>query len=69
MTRNMVNSSLIAAVAYSPEQLTLEVELNDGSIYQYYGVSPGVYELLMDAPSKGSFFNDRIKQNYKFTKI
>ena len=69
MTRTLINSSVIAAVSYASDQNVLEVELNDGGIYQYYDVGPDVYERFMLAPSKGSFFHNRIKQSYKFIKV
>lgn len=62
MERLPVQSSDLASVGYDAETLTLEVEFNSGSIYQYSGVPLDIYEGLMSAGSKGRFFNQFIKK-------
>ena len=42
MERKRVNSSKIRAVGYDPKPQVLEVELSDGKVIQYRGVSPEV---------------------------
>lgn len=69
MQRISVSSSNIAAIGYDPDSNTLEIEFNDGSVYQYYGVSALVYQELMDAPSHGKYFAQNIKNDYEYQKI
>jgi len=69
MDRQPVRSSNICSVGYEPETRTLEVEFNSGGIYQYSGVPETVYQGLMQAISKGSYFHDYIKDRYSCRKV
>lgn len=61
MERVPVQSSNLSSVGYDPDTLTLEVEFQHGGVYQYFGVPGHVYEGLIGAASKGSFFHQNIK--------
>ncbi len=56
MDRVPVSSSNLASVGYEPETTTLEVEFLNGSIYQHFNVPEYVFEGLINAPSKGSYY-------------
>jgi hypothetical protein len=56
-----VNSSLLANVSYDAGQSVLQLELCDGAIYRYFDVPPVIYEGLLAANSKGSYFNARFE--------
>ncbi len=62
-----VSSSDIYSVGY--ENGTLYICFNKGGIYAYYGVPQNVYLGLMQASSKGRFFHQNIKKNYKYEKL
>jgi hypothetical protein len=47
----------------------LEIEFQNGHIYQYYGVPPKVYEELMNASSHGKYFNAHIRNAYLYRKV
>ena len=64
-----VSSSNLRSIGYEPETATLEVEFNNGSVYQYHGVSKEIFDSFMQAGSKGSYFNANIKNNYGTTKL
>lgn len=64
MERKRVNSSNIRAVGYDEKARTLEIEFNNGSVYQYTGVQPEVHRRMMSASSIGSFFKDSIEEDY-----
>jgi hypothetical protein len=64
MERTKVTSSQLSAVGYDPDKRVLEIEFIKGAVYQYRGVPEKRYTELMDAPSKGSYFNQNIKSNY-----
>ena len=51
----LVNSSAIRAVGYDGSALI--VEFHNGRTYDHPGVPYSVYEGLMQAPSKGAFYN------------
>ena len=53
-----VQSTLIHSVSYSEETRVLEIQFQDGNTYRFYEVEPEVYEELLDAPSKGQYFNE-----------
>lgn len=57
-----VSSSHIASVAHDAEANVLEVAFNDGSVYQYEGVSAMEHAELMAAKSHGSHFLNYIKR-------
>lgn len=68
MKRQKVNSSNIAAIAYSKRSKVLEVEFKSGSVYQYQDVPEKVWEGFNKAESKGKYFTRNIKISYKFKK-
>jgi hypothetical protein len=69
MERIPVSSSNIASIGYDPDSLTLEIEFNNGSIYQYFDVSQRIYEELINSDSVGGFLASNIKGSYRFSKV
>jgi hypothetical protein len=63
MTLIAVNSSAIRAVGY--DGCTLTVEFHSGRIYDHVGVPYSVYAGLMNASSKGWYYNTHIRGRYK----
>lgn len=61
-----VNSTNVKAVAYDEKSGTLSVEFNGGNIYEYFDVDEQTFEDLLSASSKGSFFNTRIKNHFRY---
>ena len=63
--RQPVDSSLIRSVGYDLIESTLEIEfVVPGRLYEFFDVPFSVYSELMEAESKGSYFNDFIKDLY-----
>ena len=74
MKRITVKSSNVAEVGYEDSTRTLEVEFNDGSIYQYSGVPASVHEGLLDASARGEsvgrYFDRYVKKaGFKYSKL
>lgn len=69
MERVPVVSSNIRSVGYESGSLTLEVEFNSGSVYQYFDVPAQKYEGLMNAASKGRYLNRNIKGRYRDIRV
>jgi len=69
MDRQPVPSSNIRSIGYEPDTRTLEVEFRSGSVYQYSDVPLAVYEGLMQAASKGSYFHNHVKDRYSFRQV
>jgi hypothetical protein len=69
MIRAPLDSSMIASVGYDGANRTLEIELADAHLYQYFQVPEPVYKGLLDAPSAGSYFHRFIKDKFSFKRI
>jgi hypothetical protein len=62
-----VESSLIRSVGYDLASSVLEVEfLERNRLYHYFDVPLSVYSELMAAESKGSYFNEHIRDMYTY---
>lgn len=64
-----VDSSNIEAIGHDAGAQELHVRFLSGDTYVYHGVPQEIYDQLMDAPSKGSYLNRVIKENYEYTKM
>ena len=64
MERKKVSSSQIRSVGYDAGAQTLEVELSDGSIWQYSRVPSETHRRLLAAPSIVSYYRDNIEEEY-----
>lgn len=60
-----VASSMINSVGYDPETQTLEVEFNNGRVYNYGGVPQSEFDNMMQAQSVGKYFAANIKNVYR----
>ena len=70
MERKRVSSSNLSSVGYDDTNEILEIEFNNGGIYQYFDVPSSIYEALMNASSHGTYFDRNIKKaGYRFKKI
>ena len=55
MKRILIQAIEVVSVGYSVDEQILEVEFNDGSVYQIHEVTAEVYEYVMNG---GNFRND-----------
>ena len=69
MFREPVVSESIASVGYDDDAEVLEVEFVSGAVYRYRGVPQDVFEDFRQAPSKGAYFNQRIKNAYAWEQV
>ena len=69
MQRKKINSAKIRSAGYDARSQTLDIEFSNGDVYAYSGVSPEVHRRLMNAPSPGSFFDDRIAEEYSSRRV
>jgi len=49
--------------------MTLEVEFQNGNVYQYFDVPEAVYQEFRQAPSRGQFLNTNIKGVYRYARM
>lgn len=64
-----VKSSMMTRVEYDHELSELDITFVGGRIYRYLNVAADIYHDLLDAPSQGSFFNERIKDGFEFREV
>ena len=70
MKRERVESSNLASIGYDANQEILEIEFNHGGIYQFSHVPESIYKGLINASSKGQYFDRKIKKaGYSFMEI
>ena len=62
MDRQHVISSNLRSVGYDEENSVLEIEFNNGHVYQFSNVEQSRYEALMAAQSHGTYFDRNIKK-------
>jgi hypothetical protein len=66
MERQDVESTVIGTVGYSR---VLEIQFASGRVYQYYDVPQDIYEGMLDAESKGKYFNANIRGKFRYQEI
>jgi lysyl-tRNA synthetase class 2 len=64
-----VVSSMIAGVEYDDETGELDVLFSSGKTYRYFDVPEDIYARLLEAKSKGQFFNEVIKDEYRYAEV
>src|SRR5689334_4233500 len=73
MERQPIESSLIRSVGYDLDNSVLEVEIigtvGDSRVYEYFDVPLSIYNELMEAASKGAYFNEMIRDMYPYREI
>ena len=68
MNTTAVESTTLAALAYDEAREILQLEFRGSAIYRYFGVPAPVYEGLLAAPSKGKYFNQAIRGNFRYSR-
>jgi KTSC domain-containing protein len=69
LKRQQVDSENLASLGYEPANRVLEIEFRNGRVYQYEGVPQRLVDELLQAPSKGQYFNSKIKGRYSYKRI
>ena len=64
MQMTHVNSSAMVAVGYDASRLHMKITFSQGHTYDFCGVPQQAFDGLMRAFSKGSYYNDYIKDRY-----
>lgn len=69
MKRINVSSSNLASIGYDENSQILEIEFNNGRIYQYLNVPSIEFQNLKNANSHGKYFISKIKDFYQYQQI
>jgi hypothetical protein len=64
-----VRSSVMTSFDYDEENAELDITFTSGKTYRYANVPLEIYAGLLDAESKGEFFNDNIKDKFAFAEV
>lgn len=67
MIRQEVKSSTLKSIGYDATSGVLEVEFNNSAIYRFSDVPCSKYKDLLQAASKGKYFNKHIKHKHEFS--
>ena len=64
-----VRSSMLTSVRYDHDTRELDIAFTSGKTYRYLNVPLETYVALLDAESKGEFFNDNIKDEFVYAEV
>jgi hypothetical protein len=62
-------STLLEDADYQDPLALLEVAFRSGAIYHYFAVPAQTYQELLQAKSKGGYFNSHIRNRFSYAKI
>ena len=69
MEMKRVNAGNLRAIGYDESARALRVELGNGTLVEYAGVSADTWRRLAASSSMWSFFRDNIEENYAERRI
>jgi len=64
-----VESTTLMKVSYDEARELLQLEFCSRAVYQYFSVPAAVHQSLLDASSKGRYFNRAIRSRFPFRLI
>lgn len=64
----LVESEAIAEIEYDPNRRVLSVHFVDGKWYTYFEVAKPAYEAFISADSHGRFFQEHIRDRYRYAR-
>lgn len=62
-------STVISFMSYSADTSVLRITFVSGLVYHYKNVPVEIYNRLRTAKSKGTYFNEHIKNKFDFEKV
>ncbi len=69
MEMKTVNAGSLRAIGYDESNRALRVELGNGTLVEYSGVSLDTWRRLSSSSSMWSFFRDNIEENYSERRV
>ena len=64
-----VESTTLVTVCYDEARELLQLEFCSRAVYQYFSVPSAVHQSLLDASSKGRYFNQAIRGRFPYRLI
>ena len=68
MLTTAVESTALETVVYDDASQMLWLEFRSHAVYCYFAVPASVHHALLEADSKGAFFNQRIRGRFSYRK-
>jgi lysyl-tRNA synthetase, class II len=65
----LIEDFSLTSVGYDRGARLLEIEFRHGGVYRYHDVPSSVFAELMRSPSKGRFFNERVRDSYRSREV
>ncbi|MGQ8707171.1 KTSC domain-containing protein [Serratia sp. TSA_198.1] len=69
MDRQQVMSSNIRSIGYDANDSTLEIEFNNGSVYQYFDIPQNIHSDLINSDSIGGYLAKHIKGHFRYSRV
>jgi KTSC domain len=69
MDMKPVNAGSLRAIGYDASARVLRVEMSNGSLVEYTGVSEDTFRRFASSGSQWSFFRDNIEENYSERRV
>jgi KTSC domain len=69
ITRRPVISSMMQSAGYDDDHAVLEIEFVTGHVYRYHAVPRRILRELLDAESKGRYFDAYIRDKYPTMRV
>lgn len=64
-----LDSTTLRSAGYDSERRLLRIEFHDRSEYDYFEVPATVLKTLLQAPSKGAYFNHSIRRRFAYALV
>jgi hypothetical protein len=69
MLANAVESTTLATVLYDAAGQVLWLEFRSHAVYCYFSVPAAVHHALLEADSKGAYFNRYIRDRFPYQRV
>ncbi len=69
MEREYIESEMIKSIGYDASTSTLEIEFNNGNVWQYYDFSESSWFEMRSYGSFGKYFHKYIKNHYSENRV
>jgi hypothetical protein len=69
LDRQPVKSRILRSLAYDESTKTLEIEFQNGLVYQYTGVPPKIYADLMHSGEIGKYFSEKVRPKFQSKQV
>jgi hypothetical protein len=68
MITTPVESTTLRTIGYDADRELLQLEFHNGATYQYFNVPSEIHQGLLQAASKGAYFNRFIREKFAYSK-